>query len=253
MPIWTAPSAAHEARPLSGTCWRLVKPTATPAALKLVDDLGDYATLRDVLGNQDLLPAECRHLDHELAAPFRRRPPYKTASRFRRAASTQGVFYASESVSTAIAEVAFYFALGFVDAPEMGWPLAPTAFTAFAAAIATDHAVDLTAPPFAADAAAWTHPTDYAACQSFADTCRDAHIAAIRYRSVRDPDAGANLALLSCAAFTQPAPLDRQTWRIRINAFGIQAIRDHPEARIGFDRASFTTDPRLATIVWDRN
>ncbi len=252
MPIWTAPSAALEARPLAGTCWRLVKPTATPGALKLVDELGDYVTLQDVLGNPDLLPAECRHLDHELAAPFRRRPAYKTPSRFRQAGSTQGVFYASEAVSTAIAEAAFYFALGFVEAPEMAWPLAPTAFSAVSAAIATDHAVDLTAPPFAADAAAWTHPTDYAACQSFADTCRGAHIAAIRYRSVRDPD-GANVALLTCTGFAQPAPLDRQIWRIRINAFGIQAICDHPEARIGFDRASFAADPRLATLVWDRN
>jgi len=243
-----------EPRRYAGTCWRLVNTRFVSGILSLSDTLAEETDLATVVADsKHAVPAGCAHLHPWFAAPFRTGAPYPVASRFRRAGHTAGVFYAAETVATAVAETSFYALLAFFEnAPDSPWP-PPVNYTAFATAIATDRAVDLTAPPFAADAAAWTHPTDYAACQSFADTCRAANIAAIRYRSVRDPQAGANLALLSCTAFAQPAPLDRQTWRIRINAFGIQAICDHPEARIGFDRATFTTDPRLASLVWDRN
>ncbi len=238
----------------AGTCWRLVNTRFVSGVLNLADTLAEETDLATVVAaSKRTIPADCAHLHPWLAAPFRTGAPYPVASRFRRAGHTAGVFYAAEKVATAVAETSFYALLAFFEnAPDSPWPPAVT-YTAFSAAIATDHAVDLTAPPFAAEEAAWTHPTNYAACHAFADTCREARIAAIRYRSVRDPDGGANVALLTCTAFAQPAPLDRQIWRIRINAFGIQAICDHPEARIGFDRASFAADPRLATLVWDRN
>jgi hypothetical protein len=74
----------------------------------------------------------------------------------------------------------------------------------------------------------------------------------IRYRSVRDPQAGANLAVLTCRAFAKPRPTERRSWRIRLGPSGVQAICDHPEERIGFDRQAFAADPRIAAFDWDR-
>ena len=52
--------------------------------------------------------------------------------------------------------------------------------------------------------------------------------------------------------FARPAPVDRQTWRIRIGQFGAQALREHPDLRMEFGRNAFAADPRLAGMRWDR-
>ena len=109
-------------------------------------------------------------------------------------------------------------------------------YTAFSARVATAGAIDLTAQPLARDAGHWTHPRYYAACQSLADAARMADLAAILYRSVRDPEGGRNIALLTPKAFANPRPLDRQTWRIRLSPTGVQAICDYPAMRVGFRR-----------------
>ena len=104
----------------------------------------------------------------------------------------------------------------------------------------------------AADHDLWAHLTDYAPCQQLADTARAIGAEVIRYASVRDPENGANLAVLTCSAFSAPQPVDRQTWRIRISRSGAQAIREHPQLGIEFGRDTFSPDPRLAGMVWDR-
>ncbi|HVY58324.1 MAG TPA: RES family NAD+ phosphorylase, partial [Xanthobacteraceae bacterium] len=132
------------------------------------------------------------------------------------------------------------------------WPSNAADYTAFAAAYGTRRALDLTVAPFTAARAAWTHPTDYAACQDLADTARSAEIAVIRYESARDPEKGANLALLTPAVFASPTPIDRQTWRIRLGPSGVQALCDFPAMRLGYDRTAFAADPRVAKLVWER-
>jgi hypothetical protein len=113
-------------------------------------------------------------------------------------------------------------------------------------------AVDLTAGALAADHAAWSHPTDYAACQALAEEARAIGAEVIRYASVRDPAGGANLAVLTCRAFAAPQPVERQTWRIRIGPTGAQALREHPRLGLEFPKDSFAPDPRLAGMLWDR-
>lgn len=108
------------------------------------------------------------------------------------------------------------------------------------------------AEPLVHDAAFWTHPTDYIACQSLADAARDAGVELLRAGSARNPGQGANLVVLSCAAFAAKAPTDRQTWRIRIGAHGAQALREHPAKGIEFGREVFASEPRLAGMRWDR-
>jgi len=247
LPIWTPVALSSEARPFAGEVWRLVEAQHRVSTLKLVDTLDEQALLEDLLeDSKPVLPPECAGLDYLLATPFRYGAAYPHGSRFRRAGRTLGVYYAGLTVETALAEMAFYRLLFFSESPATPLPANAAEYTAFSAAIATGQAIDLTCPPLDRDAASWTHPTDYAACQALAGAARQAGIDAILYRSVRDPGAGGNMALLTAKGFAAPKPLERQTWRIRLSPLGVQALCDHPPRRIGFSREDFAGDPRIA-------
>jgi hypothetical protein len=56
-------------------------------------------------------------------------------------------------------------------------------------------------------------------------TARLAEVAVIRYRSVRDPDAGQCTAVLTPVAFTA-TPLVEQTWRLSVTRSRVQWQRD---------------------------
>lgn len=248
LPIWTPAALSSEARSFSGPVWRFVEAQHRVSTLKLVDTLDEQALLEDLLEeSKPVLPPECAGLDYLLATPFRYGAVYPHGSRFRRAGRTLGVYYAGLSVETALSEMAFYRLLFFAESPATPLPANAADYTAFSALVETGVAVDLTVPPLDRDAALWTHPTDYAACQSLADGARAAGLAAILYRAVRDPAGGTNMALLTASAFAAPKPVERQTWRIRLSRLGVQALCDHPPRRIGFSREDFRGDPRIVS------
>lgn len=250
--ISTPAALSSEARPYAGTCWRLVEAQHKVSTLKLVDTLDEQDMLERLIeASKPAVPEECRHLHYLLATPFRYGAPYPRGSRFRRAGMTPGVFYAAESDATGIAEMAYYRLLFFAELPETPWPANPAEFTSFSVEIATGRSIDLTAPPFAADAAAWTDPVAYDSCQQLADDARAAAIDVIRYTSVRDPARGANLAVLACRVFTRPEPVAFRTWHMKLGTSGVLAICEAPRIRFHFDRDAFD-DPRLAGFVWDR-
>jgi RES domain len=252
-PTSTPDALSSEARAYQGRCWRLVEAQHRVSTLKLVDTLEEQALLEDLVDKtKPPVPPECQHLDYLFSTPFRYGALYPHGSRFRRAGRTFGVYYAAEEPRTAVAEMAFYRLLFFAESPGTPWPSDPGEYTAFAAAVATERAIDLTIAPLVGHRARWSHLTDYAATQDLADAARAASVEIIRYESVRDPHAGANLALLTCLAFAEARPVERQTWRIRLSASGIQAICEFPDIRIGFDRAAFAADPRIAAFDWDR-
>ena len=111
--------------------------------------------------------------------------------------------------------------------------------------------LDLTAPPFDADRGRWSHPTDYGPCQTLADAARAADVEVLLYSSAREA-AGVNVALLSCRAFAGREPLERQTWRLNLNAHGARAVCEFPELRLEFTREVFAADPRMAALRWER-
>jgi len=221
------------------------------STLKLVDTLDEQALLESLIEEtKPAVPPECRHLHYLLATPFRY-GAYPRGSRFRRAGMTPGVFYASERPATAIAEAAFHRLLFFAESPATPWPANAAEFTAFSARFANARGIDLTAPPLSKDPA-WLSRTDYEPCQMLADAARAAGMTAISYRSVRDPEQGANLAIFSCAAFTQDKPADRQTWRMQFGRSGARAVCEFPDARLEFARDAFIADPRIAALNWGR-
>ncbi|WP_183192212.1 RES family NAD+ phosphorylase [Ancylobacter tetraedralis] len=252
-PIWTHDALSSEARTYRGRCWRLVEAQHRVSTLKLVDTLEEQALLEDLLEvTKPAVPPECRQLDYLLATPFRYDAPYPHGSRFRRAGRTAGVYYAAEAPRTAVAEMAFYRLLFFAESPGTPWPSNAGDYTAFAAEVATERALDLTVPPLDCDRDRWTSLTDYAATQALAETARAATIDLIRYSSVRDGAGGTNVAILACRGFAQSKPVERQTWRIRLSASGVQAICEFPDMRIGFGREAFAADPRLRAFNWER-
>jgi hypothetical protein len=148
--------------------------------------------------------------------------------------------------------MAFYRLLFFTESPATPWPSDPAEYTAFSAAVSTVRLLDLMSEPLSHDSVLWTDVTDYGPCQTFADTARAADADVIRYQSIRDPDRGANLAILMCRAFARPAPVDRQTWRIRLSPSGVQALCEFPRQGLEFPRGTFAADPRIAALNWDR-
>jgi hypothetical protein len=220
--------------------------------MKLTDNSAEQALLERLIeDSKPPIPSECRHLDFLLFTPFRY-TPYPQGSRFRRAGLTPGVFYASETPDTAIAEVCFYRLLFFSESPDTPWPGNAGEYTAFACDYATSRAIDLTRPPFDNRHASWTHPIDYTACQGIADLARAADVDAIRYESVRDPSHRANIALLTCTAFASPEPVARLTWRILLIDTGARAHCEMPRQSLDFDRAAFAGDSRISSMRWDR-
>lgn len=247
LPTWTPAALSSEALPVSGRFWRLVEAQHQISTLKIVDTLDEQALLETLLEeSKPALPPECAGLDYLLATPFRYGAVYPHGSRFRRAGRTLGVFYASEKVETALAEMSFYRLLFFAESPATPLPANAAEYTAFAALIDAPDVIDLTRPPLDRDREAWTDLENYAPCQALADTARQAGCQAILYQSVRDPSRGRNIALLTATAFAAREPVDRQTWRIRLSPLGVQALCDFPKARIGFTRADFAADRRIA-------
>jgi hypothetical protein len=247
LPIWTPDALSSEAITIRSDVWRLVEAQHQVSTMKLVETSDEQALLEQVLEEtKPALPPEARHLDYLLATPFRYGAVYPQGSRFRRAGRTPGVFYAALNVGTAVAEMAFYRLLFFTESPATPLPANPADYTAFAARISTERGLDLTQPPLSDHREAWESPIDYGACQALAETARSALLEAIVYRSVRDPDRGMNIALLSPAAFAHREPVARQSWRIHWSARHVQAICDFPRRRLGFALSDFASDPRIA-------
>ncbi len=251
-PIWTPAALSSELRPYAGTCWRVVEAQHRVSTLKLVDTLDEQAVLEAVVEEtKPAVPPDCAHLDYLLSTPFRYGAPYPSGSRFRRPGYTDGVYYASETPRTAIAELVFRRLLFFADSPATPFPDDAAEHTVFSAALETQRSLDLAKPPLVEDEARWMDRTDYGACQDLADALRRAQGDLIRYRSVRDREGGMNVAVLACRAFAASHPGERQTWRIRLGAHGAQAVREHPRTALEFPPEAFD-DPRLDGFAWSR-
>ena len=194
-PIWTPDALASEAGRYAGSGWRFVEAQHQVSTLKLVDTLEEQRILEGLIETtKPVVPADCRHLDYLLAAPFRYGASLPRGSRFRRAGRTRGVFYASEQCETAVAEIAFYRLLFFAESPRTPWPREAVEYTALTVALATDRSVDLTVQPFVGYRATWIDPVDYEPCQELADAARGratrAHTIRVRTRSAQPRQSG---------------------------------------------------------------
>src|SRR5690606_36994915 len=81
-------------------------------------------------------------------------------------------------------------------------------------------AINLQDPPFDRYASLWTDPEDYTATQALGRAAREANLALILYRSVRDPGSGTCFAVLRPAALRPKRHLAQETWHLTVTRQG---------------------------------
>lgn len=250
--MWTRAELASNATDYKKDIWRMVETQAKAATMRLVDTSEEQIILENLIEDtKPSVPPECAGLDFLLYTPFRY-TPYPIGSRFRRANQPEGAFYSSETTETLVAETAFHAALFYTESPGTKLPSNAVERTVFCVSVKTTECIDLTAPPLNSDSRIWTDLTDYGPCQGFADIARSAQIKAIRYRSVRDPNKGENVALLSCAAFAGK-PSSQQTWHIMLKPETIQLWCENPRNGYEVLISDLANDPRIATYYSQAN
>ena len=184
------------------------------------------------------VPAAAAKLHYLLRTPFRY--GFQRASRFRRAEDRPGIFYASEHLETCLAEAAYWRCHFFAASPGVLLPTTTAEYLAFTVAVSSGKALDLTALPFLKSRSLWTRSNDYRPCQDFAAAARTIEAALIRYESVRDAKARANVAILDPSIFTDKVPRSQQGWHLRFQDEGLTAIASAPSMlRYRFTFAQF--------------
>ena len=235
MMTFTKDHLQNAMRRLSAAPWRVVEAQHRASTMRLVDTLDEQRALEDMLEvSKPTLPASATKLHYLLATPFRYPAPPPSGSRFR-GIGDAGVWYGAEVVHTALAEVAYWRLRFLADSPATP-DLPPVPHTAFRASIA-GNAIVLLQTPFDRHRKQWEDPVSYDATQTLARTAREAGVALIHYRSVRDPQHRAAIAVLSPAAFRKSAPLAQQVWLIKVARAQVLAETD-----LGGERLAFAPD-----------
>lgn len=246
---WTPEELSCELKPRAGLYWRAVEAQHKKSTMKLVDSNDEQRILEEEIEQaKPAVPQAGDGFDYLLYTPFRYHAFLPKGSRFRRAGFTEGVFYCCESPITAMAEKAFWQLVFFAESPATPFPANPAQFTVFSTRIRTSLCLDLTEPPLVRDAALWTDLADYSSCQEIADKARQCAAEAIRYRSVRDPSEGYNLAVLSMNAFAAKKPDSMQSWHLQLRRHSAWAKCEAPARSLSFDTDLFFRDPRLAPL-----
>jgi hypothetical protein len=223
--MWTPTALASEARAATGNIWRVVEHQFTTSTKKIVDSQDEQDILEAILEeSKPPYPPGIDRLDYLLKTPFRYQPPNPVGSRFRRARVDPGVFYGSETIRTALAEMSYYRVRFFAASSGTPFPRTGEQLTAFNVGYQTRAAIDLTLPPLNRDRTLWAAPQDYVATQSLAVAARRAAIDVIRYESVRDVEHGINVALLSPQVFTSDQPTDLQTWQLFLGPVEVSCV-----------------------------
>jgi hypothetical protein len=227
------------ARTRSASPWRIVEAQHRVPTMRLVDTLDEQRVLEDLLeSSKPPMPADAKRLHYLLATPFRYAAPPPVGSRFR-GIGDPGVWYGADVVETALAEVAYWRLRFLADSPATP-DLPPVPHTAFRASVGGS-TIDLRAAPFDRQRKQWEDPNRYDATQALARNAREAGLAMIRYRSVRDPEHRAAVAVLTPNAFRKTAPLEQHTWLLKVGRANVLA-----EADLGRERLAFT--PKMLGI-----
>lgn len=212
-PAWDEAWLATSVIPMSMFAWRGVEAQHAISTMRLVDSLGEQDVLEGLLEqSKPALPSMKLPKHYLLSTPFRYRPEHP--SRFR-AAGSLGVWYGSEDLIAACAEVAYWRHRFIMDSDSLADDELLTEHTFFQARV-SGAAVNLLAQPWVAANHLWTHPTDYSATQGLAALARDRGVQWICYGSVRAPGH-------RCAAVLHPDGLvdlvahgtTQQTWHCR--------------------------------------
>ncbi len=244
--IWTQCAERFEAQRLSGRAWRAVESQHVTSTRKLVDSDDEQQVLEALIDTaKPPWPSGRRFvgLHYLLATPFRH-PPLRYGSRFgtRR---ERGIFYCAEEQATVFAEKAYYVLL-FLEGTEAKLEPLTRPLTVFQVRISTNKGVDLSRAPFDAHVERVSSPSSYRDSQPLGVAMRDAGIAAFRFVSARDPEAGANLGLFE-PVFSTKKPTNAEQWICTATLARVE-LKPGPavmRARTSFMREVFEIGGRL--------
>ena len=227
--------SADQFRSYAGPVLRIVEAQHKISTDRLTDTPAEQEVLERLVEEvKPTMPAPARKLHHLLATPFRY--GYSRPTRFRRALERPGIFYGSETEATALAEAAFNKLRFFSAAPGTILPTTTAEQYVFGIEVKAKRCLDLTAEPLVAGRKYWTRHQDYGPCQRFAAAARAIDTQLIRYESVRDPKARANVALFDPKSFQKPVPTLERTWHFRFRGAKLTAFAAGPSP----DRYDFT-------------
>jgi len=243
--IWTRCAGDSNLRSLRVDAHRVVEAQHQVSTRKLVDTAAEQVLLEELIDR--VKPPDPTHgaLHYLLATPFRY-PPLRYGSRFA-ARHRPSIWYGSEKLETALAEVAYY-RLVFLDGTAAPLGTVTTTLTAFTARASSDRAVDLASPPFAAHRRTIASPTRYAATQSLGEAMRAAGVELFRYPSARAAD-GINIGAFLPAVFGRAKPRGFETWHCVASKIRVELSKRDYFARgsMTFPREQFLVDGVLPT------
>lgn len=245
--IWRDCDGPSQIERLAVTAFRVVESQEQVATTRLVDTLDEQHQLESILErSKPPAPDGAAGFDYLLWTPFRY-PPLPRGSRFGRALES-GIFYASLTIRTALAETAYY---RFVFLSGLAEPLPADSLTtelgAFEARIETARGVALESAAFARRQSEISDPARYAATQALGGAMREAGVEAFTWRSARDSDGGINVGAFTLAAIASPRPERMQHWVCTTTAETVSFMRlfARDEAPVSFPRSQFLVDGRL--------
>lgn len=242
--IWIQCAGDSNTRVLRLEPWRVVEAQHQISTRKLVDSDAEQQILEQLIEGTKPPERTSGHLHYLLFTPFRY-PPLRYGSRFG-VRTEPGIWYGSETLRTAFAEVAYYRLL-FLEGTTADLGLVQTELTAFRAVVRTNRGVDLTALPFAAHESLLTSPSAYSATQKLGSDMRGAGVEAFRFRSARDVEGGINAGVMSPAAFGRRAPRALETWHCSATRERVELLKRDYFARSAhsFARAEFLVNGEL--------
>lgn len=244
MDIWRDAEGERHIMPIAGTLLRMVESQVQIATNRLVDALDKQQMLEELLeGTKPDYRPGTRHLHYLLATPFRY-PPLRHGSRFGQR-KEPAVFYGALSLSTLLAESAYY---RFVFWHGMTVPPArrlSTQHAVFEASYATSRGVRLQAAPFDLWEAGLSDRADYRVTQLLGSAMRAARVAAFEYRSARDPERGTNVALYVPEALSQARPGFSEQWLAETTGERVLYRSQSAALTYGFTLDLFARDGRL--------
>lgn len=198
MTIWTLCEGEQHILTIREEPWRIVEAQHISSTRDLVDTLEEHDFLEELLESSK--PPITKQKDYLIFTPFRY-PPLKHGSRFGRYYEPS-LWYGSQELGTAFAEVAYY-RLQFFNDTEASLDYVEIPMTAFQTLLATQRGIDLTQAPFNAYTSQISHQQTYDYSQALGTAMRSANIEAFLYFSARTKEPAKNIATFTPAVFQQ--------------------------------------------------
>jgi hypothetical protein len=227
--IWTRCEGDKQLQSFDSLAYRIVESQEKVATMSLVDTSAEQLLLESLLEYSKPASATSDKLHYLLSTPFRY-PPLAHGSRFG-VKSQGGLFYASLSTTTTLAECAYYrfvFWYGMEIPPPAQRIMSD--YTSFAVSVATHQAILLHQEPFLSYREQISHPANYQHSQQLGESMREADVEACSYFSARDQHNGINIGLFSPKALKSREPQSKKLWSCVVTENQVSFIQLHATA-----------------------